>query len=94
MEEVKTCKTYGFGEAVERIKNGERMARSGWNGKGQYIYYVPAAEYEPYTDVAIKEFHTCRVPYRAYIAIKTAQGDVVPWVASQTDILAEDWYVV
>lgn len=94
MEEVKTCKMYGFGEAVERIKKGERMARSGWNGKGQYIYYVPAAEYEPSTDVAFNEYHGCRVPYRAYIAIKTAQGDVVPWVASQTDILAEDWYVV
>lgn len=34
------------------------------------------------------------VPYNAYIAMKTANDTVVPWLASQTDILAEDWYVV
>lgn len=79
-----------FGQALEHVKNGLAMQRNGWNGKGMYIYYVPANSYPAQTEVAKKEFGDM-VPYGAYIAMKTAQGNVVPWLASQTDILAEDW---
>ena len=46
------------------------------------------------TDVAKEAFGGEKVPYGAYIAMKTAQGNVVPWLASQTDMLADDWYIV
>lgn len=68
-----------FGHAVYLLKKGQRVARSGWNGKGMFLYFVPENE---------------DVHYGAYIAIKTAQGNVVPWLASQTDVLADDWSVL
>ena len=83
-----------FGLAIEAAKMGKKIARAGWNGKGMFLYYVPAAAYPPATDVAKEAFDGQNVPYGAYIAMKTAQGNVVPWLASQTDMLADDWYIV
>lgn len=82
-----------FGEAIAIIKAGLPVARTGWNGKGMFIYYVPENMYAPTTEVAKGRFGGGLVPYRAYIAMKTVDNDVVPWVASQTDILANDWMV-
>jgi hypothetical protein len=81
-----------FGVALEALKSGFAVARLGWNGKGMYLYYVPANEYPATTDIARREIGET-VPYGAYIAMKTAQGNVVPWLASQTDVLAEDYVV-
>lgn len=83
-----------FGLAIEAMKKGLKVARSGWNGKGMFLYHVPAAAYPPSTEVAKTAFHGENVPYGAYIAMKTGQGNVVPWLASQTDMLADDWYIV
>lgn len=86
-------KSLDFGKAIESLKAGKKVARAGWNGKGMYVYYVPANSYPAVTDIAKAEFGET-VPYGAYVAIKTAQGNVVPWLASQTDVLAEDWEIV
>jgi hypothetical protein len=83
-----------IGEAVKHAKNGHKVARAGWNGKGMYIYYVPANSYAPTTMAARQEFGGGPVPYRSYMAMKTAQGDVVPWLCSQSDLLDEDWEIV
>lgn len=83
-----------FGKAIKLLKKGNKLARIGWNGKGMFLYYVPAASYPPSTEIAKKAFNNEDVPYGAYIAIKTAQGNVIPWCASQADILAEDWEVI
>lgn len=87
---------YGFDAAIKVMQRGKRVSRSGWNGKGQFIYFVPEGNYDPCTKAAAKYCTNKdgKVPYRAYIAIKTVDGSVVPWVASQTDILAQDWYTV
>lgn len=82
-----------FSAALQAIKDGKRVTRDGWNGKGMYVYFVPANAYAAQTDVARAEFGDM-VPYRAYMALKTAQNDVAPWSASNTDILAEDWVVL
>lgn len=89
-----------FGEAIALLKDGAKVGRAGWNGKAMFLYYVPANSYPAQTDVA-KEYWGAKqaetdasvpmVPYGAYIAMKTAQENVVPWLASQTDVLAEDW---
>lgn len=81
-----------FGPALALLKEGKRVCRGGWNGKGMWLYYVPANTYAAQTPAARARFGDS-VPYRAYVAMLTAQGDVVPWVASQTDILADDWQV-
>jgi len=95
-----------FGLAIEALKKGHRAARAGWNGKGMFLYYVPANSYPAQTDVAKAYWadkqpgyspssaNTILVPYGAYIAMKTAQENVVPWLASQTDVLADDWQIV
>ena len=82
-----------FGLAIEAMKKGNRVARRGWNGKGMFLYLVPENSYPAQTEAAKQEFGDM-VPYGAYIAMKTAQGNVIPWLASQADVLAEDWYIV
>lgn len=87
--------TFDFGEALKRLKKGKKVSRIGWNGKGQFVYYVSADRYDAKMDVA-KSFadKDGKVNYNAYLAIKTVQGTVVPWLASQTDLLEEDWHEV
>lgn len=83
-----------FGHALEVLKAGGKVARAGWNGKGMFIYYVPANKYPASGNTlgTMKGvFPDDMVPYGAYLAMKTAQGNVVPWLASQTDVLADDW---
>ena len=85
-----------FGLAIEAMKKGKKVARKGWNGKGMFIYYVPENIYpanENKFGTMKGIFENDLVPYGAYIAMKTAQNNVVPWLASQTDVLAEDWLV-
>lgn len=66
-----------FGDALHALKCGEKMQRTGWNGKGMWVaMQVPDAHSK------------MTLPY---IYMKTADGHLVPWLASQTDIIAEDW---
>lgn len=88
------AETFDFGEAIAILKDGGKVARKGWNGKGMFLYYVPESAYPPVTEIARKTFNGDNVPYSAYIAMKTAQNNVVPWLASQTDMLANDWYEI
>ena len=83
-----------FGWALDQLRAGRKLARQGWTGKGMFLYYVPANSYAPQTDIAKEAFGGNLVPYGAYVAMKTAQENVVPWLASQTDMLTDDWVVV
>ena len=88
--------TMSFGSALTLLKDGHRVARKGWNGEGMLLYYVPENKYPAGRNkygTMIGVFEDDMVPYGAYIAMKTAQNNVVPWLASQTDVLAEDWCV-
>lgn len=96
-EAYRPCDAMNFGLAIEALKKGKRIARSGWNGKGMFLYYVPAAAYPAQRNTfgtMVGVFPHDMVPYCAYIAMKTAQDNVVPWLASQTDVLADDWVIV
>lgn len=79
-----------FGWALEVLKWGGKVARKGWNGKGMYVFKVgnTMSSGDGWTYTNGKNDN---MPLREFIAMKTADGEVVPWVASQTDILAEDW---
>lgn len=67
-----------IGWAVKELHNGSRVARAGWNGRMYLELQVPDAHSK------------MTLPY---VFIKTAQGDLVPWLCSQTDLLATDWEV-
>ena len=84
-----------FGAAIKVLKEGKKVSRKGWNGKNMFLYYVPDNKYTAMTNAAksIADKQN-KVDYEAYIAMKTAQGNVVPWLASQTDVLSEDWIIV
>lgn len=83
-----------FGEALHALKNGQAVERCGWNGKGMFIYLVGPGNYPAQSIVAKARWgEDAKVPYGPYIAIKSAQGTVYPWVASQSDILADDWCI-
>ena len=84
-----------FGMAIEAMKQGAKVARAGWNGKGMFIYYVPSASYQAQTGVAKSYFgDAAMVPYNAYMAIKNVDDTVSTWVPSVNDCLAEDWTVM
>lgn len=84
-----------FGAAIEALKTGERVARVGWNGKGMFVYLVPAASYPVQTGAAKAHFgEGAMVPYRAYLALKTVDEDVATWAPSCADVLAEDWELI
>lgn len=83
-----------FGQALELLKAGKKVARKGWNGAGMFAYYVKPAAYPAMMDVIKGVFPNDLVPYRGYFALKTAQNDIATWVPSGSDILAEDWEVV
>ncbi|WP_103110713.1 DUF2829 domain-containing protein [Brevibacillus reuszeri] len=78
-----------FGQAIEELKMGKKVARAGWNGKGMWLTYVLAWSYNPSGSVASLGLE--KLPW---IGMKTADDKFVPWLASQTDMLAEDWEVV
>ena len=84
-----------FGEAIKELKNGNKVSRSGWNGKGMFIYYIPANLYKSYTEIGntIAD-ENGMVSYEPYLAIKNVKGTVSTWVPSINDCLAEDWGVV
>ena len=69
-----------FGEAISELKKGNKVTRKGWNGKNMWL------------ELQVPDAHSkMTLPY---IYMKTADNNKVPWLASQTDILSEDWEVI
>jgi hypothetical protein len=69
-----------FGQALDALRDGRRVARLGWNGKEQWL--------------ALQTPDSGSKMTLPYIYIRTMQADLVPWLASQTDMLATDWVLV
>lgn len=83
---------FDFGHALELLNEGHRLRRVGWNGKGMFIFLVPGSVFKVDRPPLLGIYPVgTEVTYHAHIDMKTAQGYVVPWLASQADILAEDW---
>ena len=82
-----------FGDALEAVKQGHRAARRGWNGKGMYIFLGQEVEFHTMAD--LYEFADQNVEVNDLLILRTAQGTLQPgWLASRSDMLAEDWYIV
>lgn len=86
-----------FGLAIESLKQGKKVARSGWNGKNMFLFYVlgdisPREQHNPSIQGFVPK--GILVEELPYIAMFTANKKVIPWLASQADILAEDWVLV
>lgn len=71
---------FDFSEALRLLKEGKKVARKGWNGKGMWIEIQRPDDYSKMT-----------LPY---LYLNYPNGNRVPWLASQTDLICEDWYEV
>jgi len=84
-----------FSTALGLLKTGHCVAREGWNGKGMFLFLVQGSTFKVNREPLLSILgEGTEVNYHAHIDMKTADGQVVPWLASQTDLLAEDWVVV
>lgn len=84
-----------FGHAVEAVKRGLKVARSGWNGKGMFLFLVNGSTFKVNRPPLLGIYpEGTEINYHAHIDMRTATGEIVPWLASQTDVLAEDWCIV
>lgn len=83
-----------FSEALLELKDGNLVARQGWNGKGMFLFLVPGSTFAVDRPPLLGIYPAgTTVDYHAHIDMKTAQNDVVPWLASQSDLLADDWEI-
>ena len=91
---------FDFGEAIRQLKNGKKVARNGWNGKGMYLWLLPAAKIkkEWCRDERLIECFgesnelLCLGSIRMYTHDSTGRTAVLTgWLASQSDMLSEDW---
>lgn len=84
-----------FGKALERLHNGDRVARTGWNGKGMFIFLVPGSTFQVNRPPLLGIYPLgTTITYQPHIDMKTASGEVQVWTASQSDVLATDWELV
>lgn len=92
---------FSFGVALDYLKQGKKVSRRGWNGKGMFLVLCPGSEVpaDHMRVKAVKEFYLnegrVSVIINPHIDMKAADGSYVTgWLASQTDMLADDWYIV
>lgn len=110
---IAKANTLTFGQALESLKHGSLVCRTGWNGKGMFIFMRPSDELDVNFIIntvkslpsSLKKYYEVqesnpnqesigKVKFTAYLCMKAADGTIVNgWLASQTDMLAEDWQV-
>ena len=84
-----------FGGALLELRNGNMVAREGWNGKNMFIFLVPGSNFKVNRAPLNNIFpEGTEITYQPHIDMKTADETIVPWLASQSDILALDWSIV
>jgi len=84
-----------FSWALTKVKEGKKVAREGWNGKNMFIFLVSGSTFEVNRKPLLGIYpEGSVVNYHSHIDMKTADNMIVPWVASQTDILANDWEII
>lgn len=84
-----------IGWAVEQMRQGNKVCRDGWNEKGMFLFLVPGSTFKVNRPplLGIYEEGT-EINYLPHVDMKTADGSIVPWLCSQSDLLATDWVLV
>lgn len=84
-----------FGWAIRQLKSGKNVARDGWNGKNMFIFLVPGSTFKVNRPPLLGIYpEGTEIDYHAHIDMRTATGMIVPWLASQSDMLSNDWGIV
>jgi hypothetical protein len=84
-----------FSQALEEIKNGKLLKRSGWNGKDQFVFLVNSSEFKVKRAPLSGIFpEGTNIVYRPHIDMKYQDGSIDVWLSSMDDLMAEDWVVL
>lgn len=84
-----------FSDALHVLKQGGKVQREGWNGKGMFIFLVPGSRFIVNRPPLLGIYpEGTQINYHPHVDMKTADGQIVPWLCSQTDMLADDWQIV
>jgi hypothetical protein len=89
------CDRLTFGLAIEALKLGKKVARTGWNGKAMFLFLVQGSTFKVNRPPLLGIYpEGTEINYMSHIDMKTSDDKVVPWLASQSDVLAEDWVII
>ena len=84
-----------FGWALERLNEGSRVARAGWNGKGMFVFLVPGSNFKVNRPPLLGIYpEGTEINYRPHMDLKGADGSISTWAPSGSDSLAKDWVLV
>lgn len=84
-----------FGDALLMLEQGKKVSRSGWNGKGMFLFLVQGSTFTVNRAPLLGIYpEGTEINYHAHVDMRTATGEIVPWLCSQTDMLAKDWCIV
>ncbi len=83
-----------FGQTLDALNEGKKVCRAGWNGKGMWLkLVVPYTPQFPIRDAEVENLVEGSTML-SWIGMRTADNKFVPWLASQTDVLANDWQIL
>lgn len=86
---------FSFSIALEHLKSGKKVSRVGGNGKGMFVFLVNGSTFKVNRAPLLGIYpEGTEINYRAHIDMKCADGTIVPWLASQSDLIDEDWLIV
>lgn len=84
-----------LGLAIEAMRKGAKVSRAGWNGKGMFLFLVPGSRFQVNRPPLLGIYpEGTTIDYCPHVDMRTADGKIVPWLASQADLLADDWMLV
>lgn len=93
MEELEFERNFGW--ALQQIRRGLRAYRDGWNGIGMFVFLVQGSTFKVNRPPLLGIYpEGTEINYHPHIDMRTVSGTIVPWVASQSDMLATDWQVL
>ena len=82
-----------FGQAIEALKNGKRVSRKGWNGKNQWVFMINGTDLQNVLKYGYGEYEN-EPTITSVLAIKTSANQIqIGWLASQSDMLSDDWEI-
>lgn len=86
---------HDIGWAVSQLRNGERVCRQGWNGKDMFLFLVPGSTFLVNRAPLLGIYpEGTEINYMPHVDMKTTTGEIVPWLCSQSDLLATDWQLL
>ena len=92
-QDIQEVEQFDFGVAIRHLKDDKQVARVNWNGKGMFLFIISGGDVAKLNKFGFGEYQN-EPEFTRAIFMRTADNKLVPWTASQTDVLADDWVIV